>query len=95
MCGRGSLLEEELVEVFAAGGEDGFVRSVLVSLDEQRDVTELVSEALLVQFVQHRLAVFGQELIHLALTVHLGNTHIKTPSKSNQHMSTIITCHQC
>lgn len=77
-----SLLKEELVEVFTGGSQDRFVRAVLLSFDEQRDVTELVVETLLVEFVQHRLAVFGQELIHLTLTVHLESTNTSTHAHS-------------
>lgn len=68
---HGALLEEELVEVLAAGGQHGLVGAVLLPFDQQRDVTELVADALLVQFVQHGLAVFGQELVHLSFAVHL------------------------
>ena len=71
MCGDGSLLKEELVEVFAARCQNSFVRTVLLSLNQQGDVTELVAEALAVEFVQHGLAVFRQELVHLTLAVHL------------------------
>lgn len=77
MCGGSPLLKKQLVEVFAARCQDSFVRTVLLSLDQQSDVTELITEALAVEFFQHCLAVFGQELIHLTLAVHLerANTH--------------------
>lgn len=71
MSGGCSLLKKELVEVFAAGCQDSFVSAVLLSLDQQCDVTKLVVETLLVQFLQHCLTVFGQELVHLTFTVHL------------------------
>ena len=71
MRGRSPLLKKELVEVLAARCQHGLVCAVLLSLDQQGDVTELIVEALMVQFVQHGLAVFGQELIHLTFTVHL------------------------
>lgn len=71
MRGDGPLLKEELVEVFAARCQNSFVGAVLLSFDQQGDVTELVAEALAVEFVQHGLTVFGQELVHLTLTVHL------------------------
>ncbi|KAG7262525.1 LOW QUALITY PROTEIN: hypothetical protein CRUP_000016 [Coryphaenoides rupestris] len=60
--GHGALLHEERVEVVAAGGEHGLVGAVLLALNQQRDVTELVAEALAVQLVQHGLAVTRQEL---------------------------------
>ena len=69
-CDR-SLLKEEFMEVIAARSEYGFVCPVLLSLDQQGDVTKVIVEALLVELVQHRLTVFGQELIHLTLAVHL------------------------
>lgn len=72
MCGRSPLLKKELIEVFAARCQHGFVCAVLLSFNQQGDVTELIVEALMIQFVQHVLAVFGQELIHLTFTVHLG-----------------------
>lgn len=71
MCGNCPLFNKELIEVFTAGCQHSFVRTVLLSFDQQRYVTELIVESLLVEFVQHCLAVFGQVLIHLALAIHL------------------------
>lgn len=76
--GRSAFLKEELVEVLAARCQHSFVRTVLLAFDQQRDVTELIVETLLVEFVQHGLAVFGQELIDHAFTVNLKNkTHFR------------------
>ena len=71
VSGHGPLLHKQLVEVLAARGEHRLVRTMLLPLDQQRDVTELVVETLRVQLVQHGLAVSGEELVHLALTVNL------------------------
>lgn len=71
VCGDGPLLKKELVEVLAARRQNGFVCAVLLPLDQQGDVAELVAETLLVEFFQHGLAVFRQELIHLTFAVHL------------------------
>lgn len=59
VCGGSPLLKKELVEVFAAGCQDSFVCTVLLSFDQQSDVTELIAEALAVEFFQHCLAMFG------------------------------------
>lgn len=75
MRGGRPLLEKELMEVFAARRQHGFVCTKLFAFDQQSDVTELIVEPLVVELVQHGLAVFGQELIHLALAVHLEETH--------------------
>lgn len=83
MRGDGSLLKKELVEVFAACCHDGFVCSVLFSFDQQGDVTELVVETLLVEFVQHGLTVLRQKLTHLTFAVHL--------EKSNRPIKTLLT----
>lgn len=77
MRGGGPLLKEELMEVFAAGCQHGFVCTVLLSFNQQGDVTELIAQTLVVEFFQHRLAVFGQELIHFTFAVHL-ETHKQT-----------------
>ena len=95
VCGYGALLYEQLVEVLAACGEDRLVRTMLLPLDQQRDVTELVIEALRVQLVQHSLAVSGEELVHLALTVHLQdiNTHTHTHTQRECSRLTHIQQH--
>lgn len=86
--GRSAFLKEELVEVLAARCQHSFVRTVLLAFDQQRDVTELIAETLLVEFVQHGLAVFGQELIDHAFTVNLKNkTHFR---EKHQFYSEII-----
>lgn len=81
MRGDSALLEEELVEVLATCCQHRFMGSVLLSFDQESDVTELVIEALLVEFVQHGLAVFGQELVHFTFTVHLQEAKKKTGLK--------------
>lgn len=59
VCGGSPLLKKELVEIFATCCQDSFVCTVLLSLDQQSDVTELIAEALAVEFFQHCLAMFG------------------------------------
>ncbi|KAA8589740.1 hypothetical protein FQN60_013105 [Etheostoma spectabile] len=49
MRGGSALLKEELVEVFAACCQDSFVCPVLLSFNQQGDVTELIADALLVE----------------------------------------------
>lgn len=57
--------------------------TVLLSFDQQSDVTELIAEALAVEFFQHCLAVFGQELIHLTLAVHLETANTQIHANKN------------
>lgn len=93
--GRSAFLKEELVEVLAARCQHSFVRTVLLAFDQQRDVTELIVETLLVEFVQHGLAVFGQELIDHAFTVNLKNkTHFREKHQfySEKKKTTSPTC---
>lgn len=71
MGGGSTPFKKEFMEIFTARSQNGFVCTELISFDQESDVTKLIVEALAVELFQHSLAVFGQELIHLALAVHL------------------------
>lgn len=55
MTGHSALFHKELVEIITAGGQYSFMCPMLFTLNDQGDVTKLISQSLLVQPVQHRL----------------------------------------